>query len=138
MTAGTVGEPVEPSAPRVRRQRSVVEMLLSIVLALEAVLLFFVTLAVYGLDILEPAVAFAGGAALFVLLLIAGRLVRYPSGVVFAFALQAGLLATGLLVPVMYGVGALFAGIFVFCFIRGRSIDHQKAAFAAQSEGDNA
>ena len=35
--------------PRARRQRSVTEMLLSIVLALEAILVFFVTLVVYGL-----------------------------------------------------------------------------------------
>ena len=123
---------------RVRRQRSVTEMLLSIVLALEAFLVFFVTLSVYGLDILEPAVAFGGGAALVVLLLIGGRLVRYPAGWVFGSLLQLVILATGLLIPLMWAVGALFAGIWIFCYIRGRSIDHQKAAFVAQQEGDNA
>ena len=123
---------------RVRRQRSVTEMLLSIVLALEAFLVFFVTLSVYGLDILEPAVAFGGGAALVVLLLICGRLVRYPAGWVFGSLLQLVILATGLLIPLMWAVGALFAGIWIFCYIRGRSIDHQKAAFVAQQEGDNA
>jgi len=38
----------------------------------------------------------------------------------------------------MWAVGALFAGIWIFCYIRGRSIDHQKAAFVAQQEGDSA
>jgi len=123
---------------RVRRQRSVTEMLLSIVLALEAFLVFFVTLSVYGLDILEPAVAFGGGAALVVLLIIGGRLVRYPAGWVFGSLLQLVILATGLLIPLMWAVGALFAGIWIFCYIRGRSIDHQKAAVVAQQEGDNA
>ena len=133
MTAVASDRPV-----RVRRQRSVTEMLLSIVLALEAFLVFFVTLSVYGLDILEPAVAFGGGAALVVLLLIAGRLVRYPAGWVFGSLLQLVILATGLLIPLMWAVGALFAGIWIFCYIRGRSIDHQKAAVVAQQEGDNA
>ena len=133
MTAVASDRPV-----RVRRQRSVTEMLLSIVLALEAFLVFFVTLSVYGLDILEPAVAFGGGAALVVLLIIGGRLVRYPAGWVFGSLLQLVILATGLLIPLMWAVGALFAGIWIFCYIRGRSIDHQKAAFVAQQEGDNA
>ena len=133
MTAVASDRPV-----RVRRQRSVTEMLLSIVLALEAFLVFFVTLSVYGLDILEPAVAFGGGAALVVLLLIGGRLVRYPAGWVFGSLLQLVILATGLLIPLMWAVGALFAGIWIFCYIRGRSIDHQKAAVVAQQEGDNA
>lgn len=119
------------TAQRVRRQRSVTEMLLSIVLGLEAVLVFFVMLVVYGLRALEPVVAFGGGLALIVVLLVAGRLLRYPWGVWIGWALQAVLLATGILVPLMYFIAACFLAIWIFCFVKGRQIDRQKAAFAA-------
>lgn len=127
------------SVRKVRRQRSVTEMLLSIVLGLEAVLVFFVMLVVYGLDALPPEGAFGGGLALIVVLLLTGRLLRFGWGTALGWLLQVGLILTGLLVPIMYVIGALFAALWVFCFIRGRSIDHQKAAFAAaQPQGDNA
>ena len=118
-------------APRVRRQRSVTEMLLSIVLGLEAVLVFFVMLVVYGLKSLEPALAFGGGIALIVVLLLAGRLLKYPWGVWLGWALQLVLLASGLLIPLMYLIAGGFLAIWIYCFVKGRQIDHQKAAYAA-------
>ena len=117
--------------PRPRRQRSTTESLLSIVLALEAVLVFFVTLVVYGLRVVEPGLAFGGGALLFVLLLITSRAVQFAPGVWFGWLLQAVLIATGALIPLMYFVGALFVALWIYCFVRGRTIDRQKAEFAA-------
>ena len=128
-----------PRPPRQRRERSVTEMLLSIVLALEAILVFFVTLVVYGLKALDPAVAFGGGAALIVVLLIAGRLLRHPWGIWLAWALQVVLLATGILIPLMYFISGCFLAIFLYCFVKGRQVDRQKAACAAEQShpGDN-
>ena len=126
-------------APRQRRQRSVTEMLLSIVLALEAVLVFFVTLVVYGLRSLEPALAFGGGAVLILALFLTSGLLRYGWGVWLGWVLQLVLLATGFLIPLMFFIAACFLAIWIFCFVRGRQIDHQKAAFAADQPktGDN-
>ena len=126
-------------APRQRRQRSVTEMLLSIVLALEAVLVFFVTLVVYGLRSLEPALAFGGGALLILALFLTSGLLRYSWGIWLGWALQVILLATGFLIPLMFFIAACFLAIWIFCFVRGRQIDHQKAAFAAAhpNTGDN-
>jgi len=124
-------------APRPRRQRSVTEMLLSIVLGLEAVLVFFVTLTAFGLRALEAPLAFGGGAALLVALLVAGRLLMYPWGVWVGWALQAVLLATGLLIPIMYFIAACFLAIWIYCFVKGRQIDRQKAAFAADNHNPN-
>jgi len=124
-------------APRPRRQRSVTEMLLSIVLGLEAVLVFFVTLTAFGLRALEAPLAFGGGAALLVALLVAGRLLMYPWGVWVGWALQAVLLATGLLIPIMYFIAACFLAIWIYCFVKGRQIDRQKAAFAADNPNPN-
>lgn len=114
------------SASRPRRERSALESLLAIALGLEAALVFFVTLTAYGLRALPPVAAFAGGAALIVLLIVTGRLVRYRWGVWLGWVLQAVLIATGILLPVMFFIGAGFAGIWVFCFVKGRQLDAAK------------
>ena len=115
-----------PAPARTRRQRSVTESLLSIVLVLEATVLFFATLVAFGLRAVDPALALIGGAASIVLLVITAMLVRYRWGVWFGWVLQAALIATGILVPLMYGIGALFAAIWIYCFVRARQLDRQK------------
>ena len=116
---------------RARRRRSTTESLLSIVLLLEAILLFFVTLVLFGLKTLSPPVAFGGGAAFVVLILLTIPLLRRPVGVVIGFAIQLGLIALGLLNPVMYVVGAGFAAFFIWCFVRGRQIDRKRREYLA-------
>ena len=138
----TATAPTPGRAPRQRRQRSVTEMLLSIVLVLEAFLVFFVTLVVYGLKSLEPALAFGGGATLILALFLTSGVLRYGWGIWIGWILQVVLVATGFLVPLMFFIAACFVAIWVFCFVRGRQIDHQKAAFAADNPttpntGDN-
>ena len=116
---------------RVRRTRSVTESLLSIVLLLESFLVFFVTLVVYGLRALDPVVTFVGGAVFIVLLLATSGVLRHPAGIAFGWLLQVALIATGFITIPMFFVAAVFAGIWVFCFIKGRQIDRQKAEYAA-------
>jgi hypothetical protein len=114
--------------PRERRRRSASESLLSIALGLEAVLVFFVALAVFRFDRLTPALAFGGGVVVVLLLLFAARMLRYRWGVWLGWALQAGLIATGILLPLMFFIGAGFAAIWVFCFVAGRRLDRRTAA----------
>jgi hypothetical protein len=122
----------EPRPARARRERSVTESLLSIVLGLEVAVVFFVTLTVYGLNKEIPAgVTFAGGAVLIVLLLLCARMLRYRAGVAAGWALQGVLILTGLLLPAMYLIGAGFAGIWIFCFVKARQIEAAKAAYLA-------
>jgi len=119
----------EARSPRGRRGRSVTEMLLSIVLVLEAILVFFVTLTVYGLKVLEPALAFSLGAGVLVALMVTTQLLRFPWGIWVGWALQVVLLASGLLLPAMYIVAAVFVAMWVYCFIRGGQIDQKKSEF---------
>ncbi|MBK4346503.1 DUF4233 domain-containing protein [Lacisediminihabitans changchengi] len=126
-------EPAAP-APRLRRRRSATESLLSITLLLEAILVFFIVMVVFGLRVLPPAVAFGGGAALVVVLLLVGRLVRYRWGVWIGWVVQAFLISLGLLLPVMYFVGAIFTGIWIYCVITGRRLDRRNAAFSEPTE----
>ena len=106
-----------------RRQRSTSESLLSIVLGLEAVLMFFVTLTAFGLKAVPPVTAFAGGGGLLVALVLVAGLLRFRWGVWLGWLLQAVLLATGILLPVMYFIAAGFVAIWVYCFVKGRQID---------------
>jgi len=116
-----------PGAPRARRVRSTTESLLSIVLGLEAVLMFFVTLTAFGLKAVPPVTAFVGGGALLLLLVLTAGLLRFRWGVWLGWVLQAVLIATGILLPIMYLIGAGFVGIWIYCFIKGRDIDRQRS-----------
>ncbi|MBF0673147.1 MAG: DUF4233 domain-containing protein [Salinibacterium sp.] len=116
------------SAPRQRRVRSVTESLLSIVLGLEAALVFFVALTIFGLDILPPLVALGGGVLLIALLLVTAACLRFPWAEWLGWALQVGLIALGLLLPALYVSGAIFVAIWIYCFVTGRKLDRRNAA----------
>jgi hypothetical protein len=115
-----------------RRRRSVTESLLSIVLALEAFVVFFASLTIFGLRVLEPAfpawVALVGGGVFILVLLATVAVLRYPWGVVIGWVLQVALIGLGILTPLMYVVGAGFALLWIYCFIRGRRIDRGSAS----------
>ena len=113
-------------APRPRRQRTLTESLLTIVLGLEAVLVFFVALTVFGLHALPPLAAFGGGAVLVLLLALTTRIVRYSWGVWVGWVLQAALLATGILLPALYIAAVFFVAMWIFCFVRARQIDRAR------------
>jgi hypothetical protein len=124
----------EARAARPRRARSLTESLLSIVLGLEAVLVFFIALTVFGLHALPPLEAFGGGAALVILLALATRVVRYPWGVWVGWVLQVLLLATGILLPALYVAAALFVAMWTFCFIRARQIERANLSQSASAD----
>ena len=124
MTAGN------PRARRVRRTRSATESLLSIALGLEAALAFFITMAVFGLQLMPAPVALAGGAAL----MVTAALVRYRFGVWLGWFLQAVVLATGLVLPLMYAIGAGFVAIWIYCFVTGRRLDGRAATAQTPEE----
>jgi hypothetical protein len=118
------------AARKPRRERSVSESLLSIVLGLEAILVFFVMLTAFGLKALPPTAAFGGGVALIVALVIVAGLLRYSWGVWPGWVLQASLIATGVFLPIMFVVAAAFVAIWIFCFVKGRQLDKAKLGAA--------
>jgi Na+/phosphate symporter len=123
---------------RARRERSVTESLLSIVLVIEAFVLFFAGLVAFGLKVLEPAfpawVALPAAAVLIVVLLATTVVLRFAWGKALGWVLQAALIALGILLPMMYVVGGGFALLWIFCFTRGRRID---ASRTTTPQGEN-
>ena len=124
---------------RPRRTRSVTESLLSIVLAIEAIVLFFAALTAFGLRVIPgfPAWAYliAGLGAVLIFVVTAG-LVRWPIGIGIGWVLQAALIALGILMPVMYIIGAGLALFWIWCFTRGRRIDASRTT-TSTSQGEN-
>jgi hypothetical protein len=113
--------------PSRRRARGAQESLLSIVLALEAFVVFFAALVSFSLRVVELTPALVGGAVFIVLLLLCGRVVGTRAGRALGWVLQLALIATGVLLPLMFLIGAGFAIFWTWCFVRGASLDRAKA-----------
>jgi hypothetical protein len=117
-----------------RRERGVTETLLSIVLVLEAVVLFFATLAINGLSDIPDAFVLGVGGGLIALFVIVAMLQRWGWGVVLGGILQVVLIATGVVHGFMFVIGAVFAGLWVWCLVRARRIEESRRT-AAEGEG---
>lgn len=124
-TSPATGRPRRP-----RRERGVTETLLSIVLVLEAVVLFFATLAVNGLTGIPTEVVVGGGAAAIVVFIVVAMLQRFAAGVVLGGVLQVALIASGVLVGAMFVVGVVFAALWVWCLVRARRIEESRLSAA--------
>ncbi|MEW1772200.1 DUF4233 domain-containing protein [Streptomyces sp. NPDC086777] len=70
------------------------------------------------------------GIAMFLCLALCGVITR-PGGVALGWTLQIALVASGVYVPTMYFMGAIFAGLWWASVHYGRKIDEAKARFAA-------
>lgn len=115
--------PVTGRPRRRRRERGVTETLLTIVLVLEAAVLFFATLAINGLSDIPDGVVLGVGFGLLVLFVVVAMLQRWGWGVVLGGVLQVALIATGFAHGFMFVIGAAFAGLWVWCLVRGRRIE---------------
>lgn len=73
----------------------------------------------------QPAAAIGGGGAV-VALAAAGLLRRGAVGYVLGWLTQAGLVAVGFAVPMMWFVGGMFAMIWTICFVLGRRLERGK------------
>ena len=134
-SAAGPGSPPTARRGRVRRERGVTETLLSVVLALEAAILFFATLAVNGLTDIPTELVVGVGGGLIVLFVVVAMLQRWSWGVVLGGILQALLIATGVVHPFMFVIGAVFAALWVWCLVRARRIETSRRLAA---EGENA
>ena len=122
---------------RVKRERSASESLLSITLMLEGFLIFFAALSAFALGAVTPVQALIGGLVFIVLLAVAGRAVRYPAGRIFGWVLQVALIAIGIVLPLMYVIGAGFLALYAFCFVKGRALDRAKAHHLSTTTKEN-
>lgn len=100
------------------------------VLVFEAMVVFFASLVAKDLTGLSTAEAVGGGAVLAVVLVLSAGVLGRPGGYWWGSVLQVVVVATGLLLTVMFGLGLLFAGLWVGALVIGTRIDRERAALA--------
>ncbi|MDO8144546.1 MULTISPECIES: DUF4233 domain-containing protein [unclassified Isoptericola] len=114
-------------------------------LQLEAFVVLFAALALYGLRDSEfergPLVIDSMAAmwtvtgVLFVVLVVLSRLVSRPGGYVAGTVVQVPVLALGLLLPMMFLVAGIFVVLWVVALRLGARIDAERAAYDAENPG---
>jgi hypothetical protein len=123
-----------PGMPKKRRSTKV--MFASTVLLLEAFVVLFATLAVFGLRRGEfaPVLTFSVGITLSLVFVFTCAVLSKPWGVALGWILQLVLILSGIVEPMMYLVGALFAVAWWYGIRTGIRIDRE----AGQREREQA
>ncbi|KZX22654.1 DUF4233 domain-containing protein [Rathayibacter tanaceti] len=101
------------------------ESLGSIVLGFESVIVFLATLVAFGLKVADPVIVLVGGAVVCLALVATLGLLSRPLGFRLGWALQFVIVASGLLVPIMYVIGAAFVALWTYCMVTGTRLDAQ-------------
>ncbi|MFE2725062.1 DUF4233 domain-containing protein [Kitasatospora sp. NPDC059327] len=97
----------------------------------EALLALFAGLVAMQLsDVPTGTVWTVTGIAMALCVLLCGMITR-PGAVAIGWALQLGLIASGFILPTMFGLGVVFAGLWWCSVHYGRKIDEFKAARTA-------
>lgn len=113
------------SAPRPRR--SARAMFAASVLVTEAFVVLFAGLVAYGLELAPTGALLGGGGALALAAIVAAGLLRRGIvGYVLGSMLQVLMVAAGLVVPMMFAVGGIFAVLWLVSLRVGGQIDVER------------
>ncbi len=88
--------------------------------------MLFATLVAHGLRAAPTTVTWVLGGTLAVALVLVAGMLRWPGGYVAGSVLQAAMLATGVVVPMMFVVGAIFVILWVVALRLGARIDRER------------
>ncbi|WP_323958557.1 DUF4233 domain-containing protein [Arthrobacter sp. JZ12] len=128
-----------PGMPK--KRRSIRVMFASTVLLLEAFVVLFATLVVFGLrgDSIPVGLILGFGLALSALLVAACAVLTKPFGISLGWVLQVLIIATGFAEPMMFLVGALFAFAWLYAVRTGARLDRENVERdRAQAEWERA
>ncbi|BDZ43961.1 hypothetical protein GCM10025865_32600 [Paraoerskovia sediminicola] len=138
------GAPEGPTtgAPRIRAKKAARPQFTSTTLVLEAFVVLFATFAAYalrtvpsawpdGVPVPSGAVVWAVGGSLVLVLLVLSRAVGSTAGYVAGTVAQIPVVATGLVLPLMFVVAAVFLALWFVSLRLGGRIDRERAAYDA-------
>lgn len=103
----------------------------SAMLTLEAIILALAIPAMIGVGHVDKSLAFPIGGGLAILCVLTAGMLRKPWAYWLGHLTQVAAIAMGLLIPVMFFVGVMFALLWAGAFFLGRRIESDKAAWAA-------
>ena len=98
------------------------------VLGLQSVILFLTTPVLITVADVDVTWALVAGLGLGVLAIVAAASLRSPYGYWLGHLVQVGAMAMGFLLPVMFFLGSVFAGLWVLALVLGRRVEEAKAA----------
>ncbi|MGI4894127.1 MAG: DUF4233 domain-containing protein [Janthinobacterium lividum] len=96
----------------------------------EALLVFFATLTALALDRERQTTYLVAGGIVFLLCVLCAGMLRRRSGYVVGWVLQLVIIASGFVVPMMFGIGVVFAIIWFFALRIGSRIEGEQAEVA--------
>ncbi|MHA7278581.1 DUF4233 domain-containing protein [Arthrobacter sp. MDT2-2] len=116
-----------PGMPKKRRSTKI--LFASTVLLLEAFVVFFATLTVFGLrrDEISPVLILTSGIILSVVLVLTCAVLTKKWGIGFGWILQLVIIAGGFLEPTMFVVGAAFALTWLYGIRQGIRVNRENA-----------
>ena len=98
------------------------------VLCLEAIVVALTTPVMVTLHDVPVTTALVAGLGLAVACLLLAGMLRSETAYVVGWVLQVGAIALGLIVPLMFFLGALFAILWAAAYLLGRKIERERAA----------
>lgn len=101
-------------------------------LTLEAIILALSVPVMISVENVDTPLALGLGLGLALLCVLTAGLLRRPSAYTVGHLLQVGAICLGFVVPVMFFVGAMFAGLWALAYLLGRKIEADKARWAAE------
>lgn len=108
----------------------------SAMLFFEAIVLGLATPVMIAVEDVDTAVALAVGLGLALCALVVAGLLRKSWAYYLGHALQVAAIAVGVLVPIMFFIGAMFAALWFTAYFLGRRIEADKAARAGGADSD--
>lgn len=123
--------------PQRVRNVSTQRTLASMLLAFESFVIFFATLVAFGLRVANVPAIWAVGLSLAILMIVSPAVLRTKNSYYWGWFLQLVTLLTGIWVPLMWVVGAIFICLWAWAMIAGSTIDKARAKYLRLQESTN-
>ena len=114
-----------------QQPQSTQRALSSMLLAFESFVVFFATLVAFGLKIADPVGVWAVGLTLTLVTIATPAVLGKRLSYYWGWVLQLLILLTGIWVPLMWVVGAIFVCLWAWAMIAGSTIDKARKAYNA-------
>lgn len=104
------------------------------ILSFEALILGLSTPVMISVEDVSPGVALPIGLGLAVVCVLTAGALRRPQAYLVGHGIQVASIALGLVVPIMFFIGAMFAALWVGAVLLGRRIEADRARWAAEEK----
>lgn len=121
---------------KMSKPKSSKRALASIVMSFESIVVFFATLAAFGLKVAPTQWVWGIGISMSILLILTPAILGKPGGYAFGWLLQILIVASGFWVWGMFIIGAILMGMWIWAMIAGGTIDKARANYLKLKENE--